>query len=82
MYLTRGTRGRGGMVTPQQTGCAVVGCRQAATGVYLHAADSGSIEFGICDGHYAQMQDGKRPVVVADRWDAAAADGPPVLILE
>lgn len=46
--------------------CDVVGCGEPATGSYLHARDARLLEFGICTGHHARLQNGERPVVLAE----------------
>lgn len=61
--------------------CDVVGCDEPATGSYLHARDTRLLEFGICIRHHARLQNGERPVVVADSYDAPGLDGRPALVL-
>jgi hypothetical protein len=62
--------------------CDVAGCNEPATASYLDARDSRLLEFAICPGHYARLQSGEQPVVVAERFDLADLDGRPVLIME
>ena len=64
------------------SGCDVVGCHAPATSSYLHARDTRLLEFSICTDHYARLQNGEQPVVVAQRIDLAALDGRPALLLE
>lgn len=48
------------------SGCDVIGCDEPATGSYLHARDTRLLEFGICIGHHARLQNGERPLVIAE----------------
>lgn len=62
--------------------CDVAGCTAPAAGFYLQASDANSVEFEVCDNHFAELQAGKRPSVVAARLDLANLDGHPALLLE
>ena len=62
--------------------CDVPGCDEPATRSYLHARLARMLEFSICTGHYARLQNGERPVVVAERLDLAALDDRPGLVLD
>jgi hypothetical protein len=46
--------------------CAVLGCHDAVTGIYLARVASVLVEFRICDFHYLLGQAGMPPVIVDD----------------
>jgi hypothetical protein len=62
--------------------CDAAGCRNPATGSYLHGASAGAMEFGLCDAHFARMKAGETPVIVAERFDLADLDGRQALIFD
>jgi hypothetical protein len=61
--------------------CEVLDCRQPAAGSYLHAADAGSVEFGVCEVHLTRLRAGARPAVVDDVSAQDGVDGRPVLLV-
>jgi hypothetical protein len=62
------------------SGCDAAGCDQPATASYLHARDAQLLEFSICTDHYARLQAGVQPTVVAERFDLADLGSRPVLM--
>jgi hypothetical protein len=62
--------------------CDVLDCRRPTAGSYLHAADAGSVEFGVCEVHLTRLRAGVRPAVVDDFSGRAGVDGRPALLVE
>jgi hypothetical protein len=59
--------------------CNVLACSQPPTGRYLHARQEGAVEFRVCAHHFARIENGEVPDVVAERLDLAELDGRLVL---
>lgn len=62
--------------------CDVVGCEEPTTGSYLDTKAHGGFQFWVCAEHFARLQGGEQPVIVAERWDLAQLDARPALIME
>jgi hypothetical protein len=62
--------------------CDVVACDDPATGRYLHLRQNQALEFRVCRGHFARLESGESPSVVAERFDLAELDGRPALVMD
>jgi hypothetical protein len=62
--------------------CDVLGCNESATGRYLNVQLDRALEFQLCTGHFARVQSGEMPAVVAERLDLAELDGKLVLVMD
>ena len=62
--------------------CDVVACNESATGRYLDVRLDRALEFQLCPGHFARIEDGEVPDVVAERLDLAELDGKLALAMD
>ena len=62
--------------------CDFVDCEESASGRYLNLEQERATEFRVCSAHFARIEGGQRPKVVAERIDLAERDGRPALFLE
>lgn len=66
---------------PASVTCAVVGCDARATGRYLDVRPEAALHFDVCADHFARIEAGEVPGVVAERFDLADLDGPLALVM-
>jgi hypothetical protein len=62
--------------------CDVVACNESATGRYLDVRLDRALEFQLCADHFARIQDGEVPEVVAERPGLTELDGKPALAMD
>jgi hypothetical protein len=62
--------------------CDVVGCDESATGRYLDVQLDRAVEFQLCPTHFARLEGGEVPTVVAERSDPGEPDGKLVLSMD
>jgi hypothetical protein len=62
--------------------CDFVACTESATGQYLSLEQDRAVEFRVCPAHFARIEGGERPKIVAQRMGLAELDGPPALLLD
>ncbi len=62
--------------------CDFVGCGEPAAGHYLSLELGRAAGFSVCTAHFARIEDGRRPKIVAERIDLAELDSCPALFLE
>ena len=62
--------------------CDFVDCGESAAGRYLSLEQDRAAEFRVCGAHFARIEGGERPKIVAERIDLAELDGRPALLLE
>ena len=62
--------------------CDVVECDDSATGRYLDVQLDRAVEFRLCPRHFARVEGGEVPKVVAERLDLAQLDGKLVLSMD
>jgi hypothetical protein len=61
--------------------CDVVGCEEPAEGSYMDPRQDRT-HFRLCAAHFARVEAGERPVVVAKRLDLADVSARPGLLLD
>ena len=62
--------------------CDVVECDNSATGRYLDVQLDRALEFRLCPSHFARVEGGEVPKVVAERSDLAELHGKLVLSMD
>lgn len=62
--------------------CDVVGCDEGASSRYVDAKRDQALVFHVCDRHFARIEGGETPGVVAARLDLADLNGRPTLLMD